>query len=184
MAEVYDKETCARIISELKESIFIYPTDTVYGIGCKADDVELVTRIREIKGRNEKPLSVIAPSKDWIREHCIIGKLQEEWLEKLPGPFTLILKLKKKGSFHTILTNPESLGVRIPDHWFTKTLQELGVPFVTTSANLTGEDPMTSLRDLDPALENDVDFIIDDGPLRGHESTIMDLTGDEPARVR
>ena len=76
-------------------ALFIYPTDTIYGIGCNAQDEQAVAKIRELKGRFDQPFSVIVPSIDWIRENCVITKKTESWLQKLPGPFTLILKLKK-----------------------------------------------------------------------------------------
>ena len=77
-----------------KNSLFIYPTDTIYGVGCDALNGVLVDRIRDLKGRYDLPFSVIAPSKEWIREQCVIDERAQEWLDKLPGPYTLILKMK------------------------------------------------------------------------------------------
>ena len=99
-------------------AIFIYPTDTIYGLGCDAENNESIGLIRKIKYRDkDKPISIIAPSKEWIKKHCIV---EDKLLEKyLPGPYTLILKKKDKNFLKTVSSN-DSLGVRIPDCEFTE----------------------------------------------------------------
>ncbi|GAG45638.1 unnamed protein product, partial [marine sediment metagenome] len=69
-------------IRKLRNSVFIYPTDTIYGIGCNALNSKLVKRIRRIKKRDNKPFSVIAPSKKWIYDNCEVDR---KILKKLPG---------------------------------------------------------------------------------------------------
>ncbi len=154
-------------LDELGESVFIYPTDTIYGIGCDARDSESVKRIREIKEREKKPFSVIAPSKNWIKENCFVGKE----LDKLPGAYTLILKLKKDCICKEVNNGLDTLGVRIPKHWFSEIVKKLGFPIVTTSVNTTGEKFMTCLDDLDKNIK--VDFVIYDGELNGKPSKII-----------
>jgi L-threonylcarbamoyladenylate synthase len=161
--------------------VFVYPTDTIYGIGCNAQDARAVDRIRTIKQRFDNPFSVIAPSKDWIRHNCETGKKAEGWLAKLPGPYTIIFPTVK----HCVSSNVNlgtSLGVRIPDHWFTKYVSEIGLPLVTTSVNKTGEDYMTNLEDMDDDIKKKVDFIIYEGELLGKPSTIVNLISDEVKR--
>ncbi|MFC1705116.1 Sua5/YciO/YrdC/YwlC family protein, partial [Nanoarchaeota archaeon] len=119
----------------MQNAIFIHPTDTIYGIGCNAESEEAVKKVREIKQRQDNPFSVIAPSKDWIRKNCEVGKEAEEWLDKLPGPYTLILKLNNKECIaNSVNLGMDSLGVRIPEHWFSKIIEEFGGPIITTSA--------------------------------------------------
>lgn len=153
--------------SILDGAVFIYPTDTIYGIGCDARNDSAVKRIREIKLREEKPFSVIAPSKEWIKENCVVGSE----LDYLPGPYTLILKLKNKDCVSKFVSSLDTLGVRIPDHWISGFVSELGIPIVTTSVNKSGEKFMTCLEDLDKDL--DVDFVIDDGKLDGKPSKLI-----------
>ena len=65
-------------------AVFIYPTDTIYGIGCGALDKNAVEKIRRLKERQTNPFSIIAPSKEWITENCIITKEAKDLLNKLP----------------------------------------------------------------------------------------------------
>ena len=75
--------------------IFIYPTDTIYGLGCNAENSQAVKKIREMKQREEKPFSVIAQGKEWIRKNCLVKN--EKDLELLPGPYTIIWQQRKGG---------------------------------------------------------------------------------------
>lgn len=158
-------------------AIFIHPTDTIYGIGGNATSPSVVKEIREIKQRKTQPFSVIAPSKEWIRKNCVISRQAEEWLEKLPGPYTLILKLKNKSCVaEEVAPGLNTLGVRIPNHWFSGAVREMGLPIVTTSANIEGSDFMTSLENLDPEIKKGMDFIIYEGGKGVKPSKIVDLT--------
>ncbi|MFH1173596.1 MAG: L-threonylcarbamoyladenylate synthase [archaeon] len=161
---------------ELTKSIFIYPTDTIYGIGCNALDKKLVARIREAKKSNVQPFSIIAPSKHWIKENCTLSPEAEAWLKQLPGSFTLILPLKNKDAVASNVNNGlPTIGVRIPKHWISKLVEEANVPFITTSANATGDDIMTCIEDLDPRLKEYVHFVINEGKLIGKPSTLVHL---------
>ncbi len=157
-------------------AVFVYPTDTIYGIGCNALDSIAISRLRSIKGQHDRPVSVIAPSKDWIRENCFVT---EEALAKLPGPYTLILKLKTSIIPKEINLGSGTLGVRMPDHWISDVVSEIGIPIVTTSANKTGEGFMTCLDNLNKDVSEKVDFIVYDGELSGRPSTIINLLTDE-----
>ena len=159
-------------IKEIKRgAIFIYPTDTIYGIGCNATNDAEVHRIREIKKRPVNPFSIIAPSKKWIKENCITINLDE-----LPGSFTYILKLKKKAISQYVNPGLDTIGVRIPKHWFSKVISEANIPFVTTSVNQVGKDYMTSLNNLDPEIRNEIDYIVFEGEKIGKPSTLIDCT--------
>jgi len=141
MAEIIpiEKAKGQRIVQMIKEgAIFIYPTDTIYGIGCNALLPDAVNRIRAIKQRTDKPFSVIAPSKQWILKNFKVKKI---FVDKLPGPFTYILMPKNSLPVCAEVSNIGTLGVRIPDHKFTKVIQKAKVPFVTTSVNISGEAP-------------------------------------------
>jgi len=165
------------IDSIINGAVFVHPTDTIYGIGCNAQDSRAVKKIRQLKGRASNPFSVIVPSLEWINENCIVTKEAEEWLSKLPGPYTLILKLKKKDCVAKDV-NPglKTLGIRIPNHWISKIIAEAKIPAVTTSVNRSNEDYMNSLEDMDPAIKSGIDFAIYEGNKEGKPSKIVDLT--------
>jgi len=166
------------IDSIINGAVFIHPTDTIYGIGCNAQNLNSVKKVRKLKGRSANPFSVIAPSFDWIKENCIIAKESEEWIEKLPGPYTLIFKLKNNCVSKEVNPSLKTLGIRIPNHWIRKIVAEADVPVVTTSVNKANEDYMTSLEDLDPAIKGGIDFILYEGKKEGKPSKIVDLTED------
>ncbi len=152
-------------------AVFLYPTDTIYGIGCNATKPGPVKWIRKTKGGGRKsPFSVIAPGKEWIRKNC---KTNEKYLKKLPGPYTLIFKMKKRCV--SVECSRESLGVRIPKNWFSKIVEEAGVPVVTTSVNKHGEKPATGLKNVPKDIKRAVDFAIEDGIIKNPPSTIIDL---------
>lgn len=165
----------------LKGDVFIHPTDTVYGIGCNAMDETAVDKVRKIKERfPEKPFSVIAPSIDWIKENCVIDKAGEDWLAKLPGPYTLILELKDAAKIPPVVNSGRrSIGVRFPDHWITEVIAEINTPIITATANKRGRDFMTTLEDLDSDIHTKTDFIIYDGEKPGKPSTLVNLAGEE-----
>ncbi len=160
-------------------AVFIYPTDTIYGLGCDATNAESVAMIKGLKYQDkDKPMSVIAPSVDWIKEHCVVD---DELLEKyLPGPFTLILK-KKDVDFMKDVSENDSLGVRIPDCEFTELVEKAGVPFITTSVNFAGEPFAVKISDIDSKIIDAVDIVIGVGELDGRPSTLV-VNGEEIRR--
>lgn len=173
------------LLKELKQTVFIYPTDSIYGIGCDATNPKLVEKVRELKNSTLQPFSVIAPSKAWVYENCDVNQQAKEWVEKLGGlisinekeyAVSLVLNLKNKDAVASnILQGKNTLSVRIPDHWFAKYVEELGVPIVTTSANPTGGDVMTSLQDLHPRVRAGVTHCIYEGEKAGNPSTLIHL---------
>jgi L-threonylcarbamoyladenylate synthase len=152
--------------------IFIYPTDTIYGLGCDAENKKSVNKIKSIKSRDkDKPISIIAPSIKWIKENCIIPK--NLTLSKyLPGPYTLILK-KQNPKFLTHISKTETIGIRIPKNQFTKQIQKSEKPFITTSVNLAGQPPITNINEIPKKIKEQVDIIINQGPLTGKPSTLI-----------
>lgn len=149
-------------------AVFIYPTDTIYGVGCDASVGKAARRIRELKVRDEKPFSVIAPSKAWIVKNCVVEDLRI--LDFLPGPFTVIFPLRKgAGIAREVAVG--TLGVRMPNHPILDFVKAYKRPVVTTSVNRSGEPNAVELADFDPF---PVDFVIYEGKKDGAPSTIID----------
>ena len=154
----------------LAGKIFVYPTDTIYGLGCNALNKKAVKKLKELKKRDEnKPLSVIAPSFAWIEENCIIDTNLHHYL---PGQYTVILK-KKERNFLPWISKSDEIGIRIPDHLITKDIQRANVPFITTSVNISGEKPIIHISEIPPQIKNTIDIIVDGGMLNGKPSTII-----------
>jgi len=169
------------LIEEIRKgAIFVYPTDTIYGIGCNALNRESVRRIREMKGATH-PFSVIAPSKKWIEEN--LRMRHGNFLKKFPCGYTLIFE-KRKGEFLKDCSPSKTLGVRIPKHEFAKLIQKAGVPFVTTSVNISGKRPIKKTSSIPKHFLKHIDFVIDDGVLDNPPSRIFDLTGEKPKKIR
>ena len=163
--------------------VFVYPTDTVYGLGCDGRNAKAVARLRRIK-KKKGPLSVIAPSKAWITESCVVRKEAKAFIEKkLPGPFTAILPLKKRNAVAKNVCG-RTLGVRIPRHWVSGVVRAAGTPVVTTSANVSGGKPMKKLKDLDVRIRGEADLIFFDGACAGKPSQIVDFSGARARRLR
>ncbi len=165
------------ILDRIKEgAIFIHPTDTIYGISCNALNDKAVEKIRKIKEQSDRPFSVWVPSLKWIKENCLVDKKVEEWLKKLPGPYTLILRLNNKNAVSkAVILGKDTLGVRLPEHWFGIIVQELGFPIVTTSVNKAGQEFMTCLEDMDEKIKFKIDFLIYEGKKEARPSKIIDL---------
>ena len=156
--------------------VFIHPTDTIYGLGCNATDEKAVKAIRKLKERQDTAFSIWVPSKEWVLENCVVTKETQAWLDKLPGPYTVVVKIKNKSALAKSV-NPigDTVGIRLPSHWFSVMVERLGVPIVTTSANRTGHMFMSNLEDLDEEIRKGVRFAIYEGEKKGKPSTIIDL---------
>jgi len=173
----------------LDGAVFIYPTDTIYGIGCDATNEISVAKIRKIKERWDAPLSVIAPSKEWIEENCEVFGKGHDYLKKLPGKYTLIFALKHEDCIASNVNSEKgekgkeimelSLGVRIPNHWISDVVKELDIPVITTSVNRHGESFLTNISHLPAEIRNNVDFAIDVGEIKGTPSQVIDLVSGE-----
>ena len=159
----------------LNSKILIYPTDTVYGIGCDATKDDAVAKIRKIKGLSQdKPLLVMMADINMVDEYCEIGLWEEVILKKyLPGPFAFILKMRKP----LPVSSDGTLGIRIPESDFCNRLsEEVGRPIVSTSANKTGEPPPVAFNEITSEILNAADLAVDNGPTRYEKSSdIVDL---------
>ena len=161
-----------------------FPTETVYGLGANALDAEAVAAIFRAKGRpSNDPLIVHIADFDSLGQVAMqIPDLALELLERFaPGPLTLVLK--KRAKIPNLLTaGLDTVALRIPDHAVALALIDAaGVPVAAPSANLFSLPSPTRAQHVLDDLEGRVDVILDGGATRlGMESTIVDLTGDNP----
>jgi L-threonylcarbamoyladenylate synthase len=188
MRRIYLREGGESTIDEVvdalrKGKLIIYPTDTVYGLGADAENIDAVRRVYEVKGRpEEKRLTIAVSDIDMAERYAVVDEISRRLMEKfLPGKVTFILK---KTSRVPDIVNPEAIGIRIPNIPITlRIIREFGGAITATSANKSGSPPK-----LDPeeaAMEIEADLLLDYGRLPpSRPSTIVDLTRGEPVLVR
>jgi len=171
----HDNAKQAAVEAILAGKLVVYPTDTLYGIGCNAKDAKAVEKVRAAKGRDSgKPLSILVSDYKMLLEYCEVSSAQEHILHALlPGPYTFILPLRS--SLPVSATG--KIGVRVPEHiLMRKVSEQAGVPIVSTSANLSGRKEPASLSEVDRKIMSAVDLVIDGGTCKyAQGSTIIDL---------
>jgi len=175
----------------LAGGVVIFPTDTVYGLGCDATDEGAISRIFKIKKRDEKkPLAVIVRDIEMAKKVAFIEtKKIERALEIIwPGAVSVILWRRYKLP-ESITPGLQTIGLRIPDYKLTYLLSEnMGRPYVATSANIAGQPATTKLSQVLQYFEKEFfkpDLILDAGDLKFCEpSTVLDLSGQKPKIVR
>ena len=165
----------AKAIKEGK--IIIYPTDTLYGIGCNAEKSKSIEKILNAKGRGkDKSVSVIAPSMEWIAENTISTSSNLKFADNLlPGPYTVIMKTNLKLAH--VVSKERKIGLRIPRNKFCDFIRSHGIPFVTTSVNISEEEPVHSLKDVPDKIKEIADYAIDAGEINGLGSRVFDISG-------
>ncbi len=172
--------------------VVVLPTDTIYGLSCLADDIKAVKKIYRLKKRNlNQSLLVLVSSLEMAREYAFISKRQAEILEdvwfKKNRPHTFILKSRKRLSFEK-LNNIDTLALRLPKRKFLiKIIEDVGVPIISTSFNLSGQNPIDDVSNLSFLKEKDgPDLIIDAGKSKNIlASRIVNLCDvDRPTVIR
>lgn len=158
--------------------LVVYPTDTVYGLGCDPFCIEAVRLVFKVKGLREKPLPILAADVDHVDEIAYLSKRARRAAEKLwPGPITLVIP-RRQALPKAVTSGRETVAVRIPNHKVALQLIRLsGGLLVGTSANKTGNEPPRTAYDAAEQLGEEVRLALDDGPAPlGVSSTIVDLT--------
>ncbi|MEB3248696.1 MAG: L-threonylcarbamoyladenylate synthase [Microcystaceae cyanobacterium] len=171
-------------------AIMLYPTDTVYAIGCDLNDKAAVTRVRQLKQlSNDKPLTFLCSSLSNISEYAIVEDQAYRLMRRLiPGPYTFLLPATKLVPKLVLNPKRKTTGIRVPNSPICQAiLEQLGNPIISTSAHLPDQDELKPLEKavLFDLFEKIVDIIIDDDQDAGYEvSTIVDFTEKSPQIVR
>ena len=168
--------------------LILYPTDTVWGIGCDATNEEAVQRIYTLKqSENKHSMLVLCASADEIVRYVNRAPgIAFEVLEMATSPLTLILP-GAVGVAKNLIPDEGTLGVRVPDHAFCQLLlRKLGRPLVSTSANLSGEKTPRTLSEIVPAIVSGVDYVVNprfEGRPTGKPSSIIAFGENGEVRV-
>ena len=179
-------------------AVMLYPTDTVYAIGCDLSVKSAVQRVRQIKQlANEKPLTFLCPSLSNVATYAFVSNAAYRIMKHLiPGTYTFLLPATKL--VPRLVQNPKrkTTGIRVPDNAVCLALlSALGNPIISTSAHIPPSsdndevwvepEPLLSQVELFDRMEGLVDVIIDTGEEPGYQvSTIVDLTEEEPKILR
>lgn len=181
------KRNIRKVVEVLKEGgVIIYPTDTVYGLGCDLFNKEAIERIYRIKGvRTTKRLSIICPDLSYISMYAQVTDYAYRLMKRLiPGPYTFILEATKLVP-KIMLTKQKTIGIRVPDHPIPLAIvQELGNPIITTSVTRPDETLYDDPEELADRFEGQVDLVVDAGKILPQHSSIIDLTVDPPRVLR
>lgn len=179
-----------KIVSLLRKGgIIIYPTDTVYAIGCDINNVKAVQRIAALKGIKPEKASFSMICRD-LSNIATYAKVSDEIFKImkrcLPGPFTFVLNATTKLP-NILMNRRKTIGIRIPANYIAMAIvEELGNPLLTTSVH---DDDEIVEYTTDPELIHEkycrsVDLVIDGGYGHNVASTVVDCTGDEPEIIR
>lgn len=166
--------------------VVVYPTDTVYGLGCDPFVAEAVERVFNVKNERKKALPILGSDMEMVERIAILPeKAKSVANEFWPGPLTIVVP--RKPSLPSIVTcDLNSVGVRVPKHDVALQLISLSNGLmIGTSANKTGKKPPLTAQDAAEQLGREVDLVLDGGPVTlGVSSTVVDLTSEEPRILR
>ncbi len=161
--------------------VVVYPTETVYGLGCAPQINDAAMRVCEIKGRADKPLPLACSSLPVARKVVEFNPAAERLADRFwPGPLMLVLPAIMKYCMY-VTHGTKTLGVRVPDHEVSRSLaRQSGGIIVSTSANKAGEAPPTTAEAAIQQIGEEVDIVLDGGPTPGAlPSTVLDLSGEQ-----
>lgn len=166
--------------------LLVFPTETVYGLGCAAQNQRAIERLYRLKGRERgKPLALHLGSVEELFRYAIVGEQERRWIERLlPGPYTLVLRASQAAP--PVAVSRGKVGVRVPRSWaFREVAAAAGRALAGTSANRSGEPPAVSPEEAIARFSNQVELILTtDQPLSGRSSAVLDLTEDPPRALR
>jgi len=168
--------------------VIIYPTDTVYGIGCSIFNTRAIERVYQIKGQdNSKPFSFICSDLSHVSEYAKVSNTAFRLMKQLiPAPFTFILPASRlKQLPKSMISKRKTVGLRIPNNKICLTLlKDLGHPILSASVTDRKGEIISDPEIIREHYENAVDLILDGGNSLLELSTVLDLTEDPPVVIR
>jgi tRNA threonylcarbamoyl adenosine modification protein (Sua5/YciO/YrdC/YwlC family) len=170
------------------DGVIIYPTDTVYGIGCSIFSKNAIERIYAIKRQNiQKPFSFICSDLSHISEFAKVSNPAYRLMKHLiPGPYTFVLPASRlKQLPKNMISKRKTVGIRVPDNTICLTIvKELGHPILSASVTDGNGEVVNNPEIIKALYEKQVDVILDGGVVLSEPSTVLDLTDDEPTIIR
>lgn len=167
---------------DLEDKIIVFPTDTVYGIGCRYNDLDAIKRIYDIKGRDySKPMVILCSCLEEVDSLIKAGQvLPKEIAKHWPGKITIIF-FKNESVYDIISAGKETVGIRIPGNKVSLDLLKKHGPMVVTSLNYSNEPAIVKFKDT-LEFEGVVDYIVEGEDCQSVPSTVYDLTTNKVLR--
>ncbi len=170
-----------RVVDCVKQGgVIAYPTDTIYGLGCDIFNKKGIKKLYQIKQRDaRKPFSFICADLSDIANYSQVSNFAFKIMKRyLPGPYTFVLEASRIVP-DILTTRQKTVGIRIPNNPIAQAIvQNLGHPLVTTSVNLSGEEPCFDPEVIDAAIGRQLDMVVDGGIVMGEPSTVISLIDD------
>ncbi|MBQ6166293.1 MAG: threonylcarbamoyl-AMP synthase [Muribaculaceae bacterium] len=177
---------CLKVLSN--GGLILYPTDTVWGIGCDATNADAVKRVYQLKQRDDsKALIVLIDSADHLDHYVVdVPVIARELIDVAVKPLTIIYE----GAYNlapNVLGDKDSVGIRIPhDEFCHRLCERFGKPIVSTSANVSGQPTAKTFKDIAPDIVKGVDYAVEyrRGDATAHQpSNIILLASDGTFKI-
>lgn len=168
------------------EGVIVYPTDTVYGLGCDIHSKKALEKVRRIKKMdNKRHLTFVFADLKQISNYAQVTDYAYRVLKRfLPGPYTFVLQATRLVP-RIVLTKRSEVGIRIPDNKICQSLlEELGNPILSSSVRMPDDQLHDDPREIDKLYRGQVDLVIDGGVFLPEPSSIISLLNDEPEVIR
>lgn len=175
-----------KAVKVLKEGgIIIYPTDTVYGIGCDIFNKDALEKIFSIKNGSNKLFSFVCANLKDIAKYAKVSDYAYRTMKHLlPGPYTFILPAAKQVP-KKLWSKRKTVGIRVPKHQVClKLVEELGNPIISTSATGKNSELIFDPLEIKDRFFKQVDLMLASGSLSGDVSSVIDLSENEPEVIR
>lgn len=176
-----------RVVDILRaDGVIVYPTDTVYGLGCDIQSRKALDRVRRIKRMdNKRHLSFVFSDLKTIADYAQVTDNAYKILRRyLPGPYTFVLKATRLVP-RIVLTKRNEVGIRIPDNTICQALlAELGNPILSSSVRMPDDQPLDDPKEIDRIYKGQVDLVIDGGVFLPEPSSVISLLDDTPEVIR
>jgi tRNA threonylcarbamoyl adenosine modification protein (Sua5/YciO/YrdC/YwlC family) len=178
-----------RAVEALKSGgVIIYPTDTVYGIGCSVFDKDAIERIYQIKRQDvAKPFSFVCSDLSHISEYAKVSNPAYRLMKHLiPGPYTFVLPASRlKQLPKSMISKRKTVGIRVPANTISLAIvRELGHPILSASVMSRNGGVINNPEMIRELYDKQVDLILDGGIVLSEPSTVLDLTDDQPVVLR
>ncbi len=168
--------------------LIAYPTDSCYALGCHLGDARALTRLRRVRGLDERHhLTLMCRDLAQIAAFSIVDNVQYRLLKAAtPGSFTFILRARRELPRRLLHARRKTIGVRVPAHPVAHALlAELGEPMLSATLHLPQDAmPLSDAHEIRDRLEHELDLVIDAGPCGVEPTTVVDLSTGEPTVLR